>query len=98
MKLFKQEEIDEAGFEYLVEQIDTPNLKRAFIAGVEFAEPKVEEIAIEFAKYLFSSKITKYKSISKLEKYIPPEFNLMKGELIKNGNNVFKEFLKQRNE
>ena len=30
-------------------------------------------------------------------KYIPSEFNLMKGNLIKNGGELFKLFLKERN-
>lgn len=58
---------------------------------------RFEELAIEFAKYLFSTEITKHTSMENSVKYIPSEFNLMKGNLIKNGEELFKLFLKERN-
>ena len=58
---------------------------------------RFEELAIEFAKYLFSTEISKHTSMENSVKYIPSEFNLMKGNLIKNGEELFKLFLKERN-
>ena len=58
---------------------------------------RFEELAVEFAKYLFSTEITKHTSMENSVKYIPSEFNLMKGNLIKNGEELFKLFLKERN-
>lgn len=58
---------------------------------------RFEELAIEFAKYLFSTEIIKHTSMENSVKYIPSEFNLMKGNLIKNGEELFKLFLKERN-
>lgn len=58
---------------------------------------RFEELAIEFAKYLFSTEISKHTSMENSVKYIPSEFNLMKGNLIKNGKEMFNQFLKERN-
>lgn len=58
---------------------------------------RFEELAIEFAKYLFSTEIAKHTSMENSVKYIPSEFNLMKGNLIKNEEELFKLFLEERN-
>lgn len=57
---------------------------------------RFEGIAIEFAKYLFSSEITRNPSKEDEMVYTSPEFNLMKADLIKNGKELFNNFLKER--
>jgi len=53
IKLFKQEEVDEAA-EKFDKEILLKNLttEYCFKAGVEFAESKIEEIAVEFAEWV----------------------------------------------
>lgn len=101
MKILSQNEVDEAAEVFIIkEHLDGNSdmyYKETFKAGVEFAESKFEELAIEFAKYLFSTEITKHTSMKDSVKYIPSEFSLMKGDLIKNGEELFKLFLKERN-
>ena len=59
---------------------------------------RFEELAIEFAKYLFSTEISKHTSMENSVKYTPPEFSLMKDNLIKNGKELFNQFLKERDD
>ena len=54
-----------------------------------------EEDMISFAKYLLSKKVTKAKSISDLEEYLPKEFQLLSGELMRNGKELISEWLEQ---
>jgi len=58
---------------------------------------EVQEIAIEFAKYLMETKVARCRSGSldkiELEQYTPYEYDLMRGNLIQNGNNMFHEFM-----
>jgi hypothetical protein len=53
MKLIPQNEVDEAALN------DTKSIDRidGFKAGVEFAESKLEELAIEFAEYVLKDKL-----------------------------------------
>lgn len=110
MKIIPENEVEKAAKYYcLSEGLDEndiisskylPKYKRVyqiFEAGVTFTQSKFEEIAIEFAKYLFSSKITRNPSKEDEMVYTPPEFNLMKADLIKNGKEFFNNFLKERN-
>jgi hypothetical protein len=92
MKIIPDNEIEKAALNNTksIDRID------GFKAGVEFAESKFEELAVEFAKYLFSRKITRNSSKEDEMVYTPPEFNLMKGDLIKNGKELFNNFLKER--
>lgn len=68
------------------------------ISENEVEEAAFEKLAIEFAKYLFSTKVTKHTSMKDSIVYTPPEFNLMKGDLIKRGKELFYQFLKERND
>ena len=97
MKLIPQSEIDKAAVNYEWSK-SFANSYIDFQAGVEFAESKFEALAIEFAKYILSMQITKAKSSIDLETYTPPEFNLLKGELIVNGSDLFQQFIKDRDE
>jgi len=101
MKIIPENEVNEAAENHLPEIMDDcwEEVIRinSFKAGVTFTESKFEEIAIEFAKYLFSSEITRNPSKEDEMVYTPPEFNLMKGNLIKNGKELFNNFLKERN-
>jgi hypothetical protein len=92
MKIIPDNEIEKAALNNTksIDRID------GFKAGVEFAESKFEELAVEFAKYLFSREITRNSSKEDEMVYTPPEFNLMKGDLIKNGKELFNNFLKER--
>jgi hypothetical protein len=54
-----------------------------------------EEDMLEFTKYLLSKKITKAKSISDLEEYLPKEFQLLSGELMRNGKELISEWFEQ---
>jgi len=93
MKIIPENEVEKAALN------DTKSIDRidGFKAGVTFAESRFEELAIEFAKYLFSSEIRRNTSKENEMVYTPPEFNLMKAELIKNGKELFNNFLKERN-
>ena len=104
MKMIDKKEIREAANE-LAGYSDFPTTtKSAFKFGVKFAELKFEEIAIEFAKYLTRLQITKTSrgTLEGVEKtsnsYTPVEFDLLYGELINNGKELFEQFIKKRNE
>ena len=59
-------------------------------------EFKVKIYAIEFAKYLLNRKITTYRGFNnKPEERVSPDSQLLLGELNKNGEDVYDEFLKQ---
>lgn len=102
MKIIPESEIDEAAESFAITKSSSRYLidthKRDFKAGVTFTESKFEELAIEFAKYLFSREITRNPSKEDEMVYTPPEFNLMRGNLIKNGKELFNNFLKERND
>jgi hypothetical protein len=92
MKIIPENEVEKAALN------DTKSIDRidGFKAGVTFAESKFKETAIEFAKYLFSREITRNSSKEDEMVYTPPEFNLMKGDLIKNGKELFNQFIKEK--
>ena len=71
--------------------------KRDFIAGAKWQQERMysEEDMLEFTKYLLSKKITKAKSISDLEEYLPKEFQLLSGELMRNGKELISEWFEQ---
>jgi len=56
----------------------------------------IKDLAIEFAKHLMQTKVSKarYGSIEKTEvdSYVPNEYKLMHGNLIKHGVEMFDEF------
>ena len=60
---------------------------------------EARKIAIEFAKSLMGSEISTHRSdkigetSKEVTKYTPPEYPLMKGELIMNGDNLFNYFI-----
>lgn len=54
-----------------------------------------EEEVLEFIKYLLSKKVTKARNVSDLEEYLPKEFQLLSGELTKNGKDLLLEWSKQ---
>ena len=76
--IIPQQEIDKAFIKWNNDYLVPHNLKfddDGFKAGIAFAESKIEEISLEFARYYYH------------------EFN----EEFNEGN-LFKEFLKQKNE
>jgi hypothetical protein len=92
------EEVEATKILNTVTKEDIDKLSKSYENCVEmYTKEQVEELAIEFAKYLFSTEITKHTSMENPVKYTPSEFNLMKGNLIKNGEELFKLFLKERN-
>ena len=68
-----------------------------FIDGFKAAEEKMysKEDMLEFTKYLLSKKITKAKNISDLEEYLPKEFQLLLGELMRNGKELISEWFEE---
>jgi hypothetical protein len=89
MKIFKQEEVDEAANNIkhnLGLLHSNPRLLStvSFVSGVEFAESKIGEIAVEFSKWLHKE----YRSINPLyEKMLVHKCTELK---------VFEIFLKDR--
>jgi len=95
-KLFKQEEVDEAALEYSKNAIPSIpatkskllNIEIDFRAGIKFAESKIEEIAVEFAEWV-------------AERYtlsIYKEWCSLGMPTINSTKELFKRFLKERNE
>lgn len=72
-------------------------IKKGFIAGAKWQQERMysKEDMLEFTKYLLSKKITKAKSISDLEEYLPKEFQLLLGELMRNGKELISEWFEQ---
>jgi len=102
--MVKQETFEEAAEKY----VKSLNLKvnvdeykeyaiNDFIAGAKWQAERMysEEDMLEFTKYLLSKKITKAKSISDLEEYLPKEFQLLSGELMRNGKELISEWFEQ---
>jgi len=54
-----------------------------------------EEEVLNFTKYILSKKITIARSSSDLEEYLPKEFQLLSGELMKNGKELISQWLEQ---
>lgn len=56
-----------------------------------------KEVAIEFAKYLMQQKVSRVTagclSETNVAEYLPREYQLMHGNLIQNGSDLFDEFL-----
>ena len=52
MKIFNEEEVDNAACEYSKECGNLGFERTDFTAGVEYAESKVEDLCIEFAEWL----------------------------------------------
>jgi len=55
------------------------------------------KLAIKFAEWMLSKNITRLFSMQNQIEYRPIEFNLLKGELLKNGKELYQEFLKEIN-
>ena len=54
-----------------------------------------EEEVLNFTKYMLSKKVTVARSISDLEEYLPKEFQLLSGELMRNGKELISEWFEQ---
>jgi len=54
----------------------------------------VRELAIDFAKYLMEQSIRKHTSFDEFIDYVPNEYKLMNGSLIKDGELMFDSFIK----
>ena len=67
-----------------------------FLEGVTFVEKELENLAIEFAISLLSKSVIKRYSVDKCEEYTPKEFDLLKGELLLNGKELFETFKKEK--
>ena len=90
----KQETLEE-----VAANLADPNLCKTdnWIAGAKYQAERMysQEDMLEFTKYLLSKKITKAKSISDLEEYLPKEFQLLSGELMRNGKELISEWFEQ---
>ena len=88
----KKETLEEAA-----EQFEYTDGIYGFKQGVKWQQERMysEEDMLEFTKYLLSKKITKTKSISDLEEYLPKEFQLLLGELMRNGKELISEWFEQ---
>ena len=88
----KQETLEEAA-----EQFEYTDGIYGFKQGAKWQAKRMysEEDMLEFTKYLLSKKITKAKSISDLEEYLPKEFQLLSGELMRNGKELISEWFEQ---
>jgi hypothetical protein len=100
--MVKQETLEEAAEKYHKKiskkrntQLGIPS--QDFEAGAKWQAKRMysEEDMLEFTKYLLSKKVTKAKSISDLEEYLPKEFQLLSGELMRNGKELISEWFEQ---
>jgi hypothetical protein len=91
-----QETLEEAAARYTCGWGENDD-EKAFIAGAKWMQERMysEEDMLEFTKYLLSKKITKAKNISDLEEYLPKEFQLLLGELMRNGKELISEWFEQ---
>jgi len=79
-------------------QHDSNSYERtAFINGAKWVQERMysEEEVLKFIKYLLSKKVTRARSISELEEYLPKEFQLLSGELMENGKELLSEWFEQ---
>ena len=95
MNIFKQEEIDEVAEDsgYLFDTYE------AFVAGIAFAESKVEAIAIEFADWINSHK-EGFHSLYREKNSVTPihwATSFMGGRVDYTSKELFEIFLKERN-
>lgn len=100
-KLFKQEEIDEAS-EKFDKEVLLGNLttEYCFKAGVEFAESKVEEIAVEFADWLNIHE-EGFRSLYREKNSNTPIYWVScytGGRIDYTSKELFQQFIKERNE
>lgn len=58
MKIFNEEEVDNAACEYSKECGNLGFERTDFTAGVEYAESKVEDLCMEFGEWLFERPLT----------------------------------------
>jgi hypothetical protein len=94
----KQETLEQASWRFNpLKKLDGEFLRAAFIKGAKWQAERMysEEDMLEFTKYLLSKKVTKAKSISDLEEYLPKEFQLLSGELMRNGKELISEWFEQ---
>jgi hypothetical protein len=95
----KQETLEEFIEEELegYDEIDFSTYERFIKLGAKWQAERMysEEDMLEFTKYLLSKKVTKAKSISDLEEYLPKEFQLLSGELMRNGKELISEWFEQ---
>ena len=89
----KQETLEE----FIRTEANSVNESIGIIKGANWQQERMysEEDMLEFTKYLLSKKITKAKSISDLEEYLPKEFQLLLGELMRNGKELISEWFEQ---
>jgi len=92
----KQETLEEAAKRLSI-GIREENYQDGIIEGAKWMQERMysEEDMLEFTKYLLSKKITKAKSISDLEEYLPKEFQLLLGELMRNSKELISEWFEQ---
>ena len=91
-----QETLEEAAKRLSI-GIREENYQDGIIEGAKWMQERMysEEDMLEFTKYLLSKKITKAKSISDLEEYLPKEFQLLLGELMRNSKELISEWFEQ---
>lgn len=58
-----------------------------------FDRKDVKEIAIEFAKFLMSTEVSRARYNGDVSSYSPVEFGLMRGELEAHGKQLFESFV-----
>ena len=78
--------------EKLIKIFDSFRYKGVIRNSIICAEES-KKIAIEFAKYLSQQTLTKSCSMDDKEIYWPKTYQLMYGDLLKNSDNIFDNFL-----
>lgn len=74
------------------------NLKERLILPKVTKSYNVKEKAISFAKFLMKKKLHRGRSMYDTEIYWPKQYNAMLGELAKNGDKLYKEFINAKND
>ena len=99
MKIFDEEEVDDVACQYSKECGNLGFERTDFIAGVEYAESKIEDLCIEFATFIENNFIT---AISSGKKYInfheEDDLDFTSDSNRYSLEEVFQQFLTQRNE
>lgn len=86
--ILDKEEVEKAAIEYSIGADYPETEQNAFEAGVEFAEEKFKELAVEFANWLF---LYKQNGIGEWK-------HQNRNVIIKTTEELFELFLKERNE
>ena len=98
MKIFNEEEVDNAACEYSKECGNLGFERTDFTAGVEYAESKVEDLCIEFATFIENNFITAMSSGKKYINFHEEDYLDFTSDSNRYSlEEVFQQFLTQRN-